>query len=183
MKWRTLIFSLITLSFIASFFSSAFAEEKEAFGLTSYGAITLDSLKSAGLLKLNGTSVAALQVKGSLIAKDATIGSLEIFGEANLSNSTVEKTSSIFGTLQATHAIFLQPLTLQTRKATFTASKLDSIRIQSNEDRKGKQVLELRQGTEVNGPIVFESGNGEVHVSRNSHLFGPVTGGKILKSK
>lgn len=180
MKWRTLIFSLITLSFIASFFSSAFAEEKEAFGLTSYGAITLESLKSAGLLKLNGTSVAALQVKGSLIAKDATIGSLEIFGEANLSNSTVEKTSSIFGTLQATHAKFLQPLTLQTRKATFTASKLDSIRVQPTES-KGKQILELRQGTEVNGSIVFESGNGEVHISRNSHLFGSVTGGKVLK--
>jgi len=39
----------------------------------------------------------------------------------------------------------------------------------------------LKQRTVVDGPIVFESGKGEVHVYAGSQVLGTVTGGKVVK--
>lgn len=183
MKWRTLILSLVAFSFIATLFIGAVDEPApKSFGQHQFGSTTLEALTAAGLVKLSGTSIQnTLHVDGSLIAKDATIGTLEVTGEANLTRTTLHNPTRIFGSLQANHSTFEQLLTIQTQKAVFTATSLNAITVQKDVAFKGKQILELRQGTQVNGPILFESGKGEVLVYPGSLLLGSVTGGKVIK--
>ncbi|HSX27110.1 MAG TPA: hypothetical protein VLE89_08925 [Chlamydiales bacterium] len=185
MKFRTLILSLLALSFVATLFAEEKTEtpkQAQAFGHTQYGAVVLDSIQGNGLLKLNGTSVThTLHMEGSLLSQGAHIGTLEVLGEANLTNTTIQNASFIFGSLQAVHSTFLQPITLLTQKATFTHTKLQGITVQKDQGYKGKQVLELRQNTLVDGPIHFESGKGEVLLYPGSHVIGKVTGGKVIK--
>ena len=177
MKFRSLIYALIALSFLAPLF----AETTRFSGAVQYGETTLDALDGAGLVKLNGTTVASIHLSGSLIAQNADIGSLDILGEANLKDTTIALPSTIMGSLQATRTTFKNPLTILSQKALFTASSLDAITIKKDGGYKGKQIVELKQGTQINGPIHFEAGNGEVIVFPGCQVFGPVTGGKVIK--
>lgn len=178
MKFRTFIFGLITLSFL----TTLFAQEPEVMGLGTYGAETLDSLEGTGLVKLDGTSVAnLLHVMGSLIAKDAHIGTLDVMGEANLRNTTVKNAATIMGSFQASRSIFEQNINIHTQKALFTACKTKGISVHKDGGFKGRQIIELKQGTVIDGPIHFDSGKGEVVIFPGCKVTGAVTGGKIVK--
>jgi hypothetical protein len=144
---------------------------------------TFENLKSAGVLKLNGSTIKnLLEVQGCLIAQAAKLGSLEAMGEVNLTDSVVSQASTITGYLRAQGTTFKGPLTLSLYKAVFTASKIQgAITIQKQEAFKGRQVIELKQGTIVEGPIVFESGKGEVHLYSNSKLYSSIEGGKLIR--
>ncbi len=189
MRLRTIVLVILILSFAASF---VFAEETpqappsaaatKVAGANNFGSETLDSLQGAGLVKMYGTTVVNLvQVSGSLITKNAQIGSLEITGEANLTGTTVHGGGNVAGSLQMVSSTFNQSLTLTSQKAVFTASHLEGIKVLQDMGYKGKQILELRKGTIVNGPIEFQSGKGEVQVFPGSLVLGEVTGGKIVK--
>lgn len=144
---------------------------------------TFENLKSSGVLKLNGSTVKnLLEVQGCLIAQAAKLGSLEAMGEVNLTDSVISQASTVTGYLRAQGTTFRGPLTLSLYKAVFTASKVQgAITIQKQEAFKGKQVIELKQGTIVEGPITFESGKGEVHLYSNSKLYSPLKGGKLIR--
>ena len=158
------------------------SKQTQIAGVGQYGAITLEAIEGNGLVKLNGTSVIDnLHLVGSLISQNATIGSLEIIGEANLTETTVKKGGSILGSLQAVRSIFLEEITILSQKSVFTGCKLAKITVQQDRSFKGKQIIELKQGTIVNGPIHFESGKGEVMIFSGSQVLGSVTGGKIVK--
>ncbi len=181
-KFKTLLLLLIAFSFVATLFAEDPAPKQQAAGLTSYGAETIDTLNASGLIKLNGTTIRTLaQVRGSLLATSARLSSLEVYGEANLNNTTLSQPSTIIGYLRAQNSNFPSLLTLGAQKATFTACKLSSLTIRKDDSFKGKQIIELKQGTEVTGPITFESGKGEVHVYSTSHVYQPITGGKLIK--
>lgn len=147
-----------------------------------YGAETLKSVQRTGLVKLSGTKIEEqLQLNGSLISQNAEIGSLNIMGEANLTGTTIKESSTVMGSLQATRSTFTKALTLLSQKSLFTSSTLDTITILKDNGFKGKQIIELRQGTIVNGAIHFESGKGEVILSPGCQVLGTVTGGKIVR--
>lgn len=147
-----------------------------------YGAVALDSLQASGLVKLNGTTIAQLlRVEGSLISQHAHIGSIEVLGEANLTDTVIQKGGTISGYLQAHGATIQQPVTLISQKAVFISSHLKGITFCSDGGYKGKQTLELRQRTIVDGPIHFESGKGEVLLYPTAQILGPVTGGKVVR--
>lgn len=182
--WKTVLLAFLALSFALSLF----AEEKEIpqptmiNGAANYGAVTLESLQGSGLVKLNRTQVLHdATILGSLIATEAQIGRLAIQGQANLTHTTVQEGGSVLGSLQAVRSKFLKDLSLTTHKAVFTGCQLEGITVQKEDSFKGKQILELRQGTIVQGPIVFESGKGEIHLFPGSKTFGTVTGGKIVR--
>lgn len=162
--------------------TSVFGETTKAEGGGQYGKVTLESLEGTGLLKLNGTSVAKeVHLVGSLICQNGELGSLDITGEANLTNTTVKHGGSIMGSFQATRSTIQEPITILSQRAIFTSTKLVGITVKQDSGFKGKQILELRQGTLVDGPIHFDSGKGEVILYTGSQVLGPVTGGKILK--
>lgn len=185
-KFRTLILLLILSGFCASLFadeppSPPSREKMLSVGGTA-GKESFENLKSSGVLKLNGSTIKnLLEVQGCLIAQAAKIGSIDALGEVNLTNSTVSLASSISGYLRAQGTTFKAPLTLRLYKAVFTASKLEAITVQRQEAFKGKQVIELRQGSVVEGPIVFESGKGEVHLYPGSKVYAPIQGGKLIR--
>lgn len=190
MNFRTVVLALILLSFAATL---VFAEDKketlqpvpksvQLIGANSYGATTLDTVQGAGLIKLNGTSVLnALQVTGSLIANNSEIGTIEVSGEANLTDTTIHQGGFVLGSIRAVRSTCEKPLILLTQKAVFTASRMDALTFRQDLGYKGKQILELKQGTIINGPVVFEGGKGEILVFPGSQVLGNVTGGKIIK--
>lgn len=185
MKLRTIIFALIALSFVASIFAEerpAVMKQSEVKGSGTYGAETLETLSGFGLVKLNGTSITnQLDMKGSLISQNAEIGTLNVMGEANLTGTTVKNNSLVEGSLQAVRSKFLGNVILSSQKAVFTATQLDSITVKKDMGFKGKQIIELKQGSIINGSVHFESGKGEVILFPGCQVLGPVTGGKVIK--
>ncbi|MBI3508938.1 MAG: hypothetical protein HY069_04830 [Chlamydiia bacterium] len=154
----------------------------EQAGSGTYGAVRIESIDAIGIVKLNGTHVMqAVQLQGSLIANDAQIDSFHVVGDANVSHCTVKKPSDVTGYIQAQKTLFQGDMLLTLQRAVFTHSTLQGVTIRPNPGFKSKQVLELRQHTVVQGPIVFESGNGEVHLFSGSKVLGGVTGGKVLQ--
>ena len=163
--------------------TTLFSEEIELRRLSNGGSVgleTIEDLTCSGVLKLNKTTIHKLDINGTLVTSEASLGNLFVRGEANLRGSTITGPCSIYGYLRAQDTIFTTPLTLGAHKAVFTSSKLTSITIQKEEGFKAKQIVELKQGTIVDGPIHFESGKGEVH-SYGSKVTGPITGGKLIK--
>jgi hypothetical protein len=148
----------------------------------AFGDVIFDHLTSNGLLKLNGTTVKEmLQVNGTLLTQGAQLNDVEVFGEANLKNSTVANALRVVGTLRAEKSNLKGPLTLTGVKATFIGSQIESIHVVKEPSCKGHQIIELKQKTMVNGPIVFDAGKGEVHCYPGSYVFSPITGGKLIK--
>lgn len=150
-------------------------------GVGSYGRELVESLHGQGLIKLKGTKVATtLKVEGSLISTDASAGTLEVYGSANLRDTVIDGTALIVGSIQATNTKFLQLLTINTPKATFTKSQIHSLVFKQEPSFKAKQVLELKQGSIIEGSLHFEGGKGEVIVDSTSRIAGKVTGGKVI---
>lgn len=151
-------------------------------GLSNFGAETYETIDVSGLARLNGTTVRTLtQIRGSLLAQYARLSSLEVNGEANLNHTVISGPATVVGTLRTQNTTISGPLTLDTQKAYLTSTKLQSITVRKDASLKGKQVLELRQGTQVHGPIIFESGRGEVYLDPSSKLHGSITGGRAIK--
>ncbi len=181
---RRLILSSL---FSTSLFAAEAPSEKPALryerpiGIGNYGIETIESVQGEGLVKLNGTSVNELHLSGSLISKDAKLGSLTILGEANLRDTTIAGDTTVTGTVRTHNSHFQKPLTICTQKAAFTRTKLHSLTIRKEPSYKGKQIIELKQGSIVQGPIHFESGKGEVHIDASSRIEDKVTGGKVIR--
>lgn len=144
------------------------------------GKETIEEITCSGVLKLNGTTLNALSISGSLVTTSALLGAITVRGEANLRGTKISAPCTIYGYLRAQDTTFEDHLTLGAHKAVFTASHLTSITVQVEEGFKAKQIIELKQGTTVSGPIHFESGKGEVH-SYGAKIHGPITGAKLIK--
>lgn len=187
MKCKPLILIIVSLSLLSLLFAStpnsAPANTKsQTLGANSYGNETLDTLSSVGLVKLSRTVITEhLSINGSLIAQGANIGSIDIVGEANLTDTTIQNGGTILGSLQTQRTKIDKPLIINGQKALFSSSQLKGLTIRLMDGFKGKQIIELRHKSVVDGPITFESGKGEVHLYSGSQVLGPVSGGKIVK--
>lgn len=150
-------------------------------GTNRYGAQTIESLESTGLIKLEGTTITqSLAVTGSLIANNAQLRHLTVIGEANLRDTKVTDEATFIGYLQAHKTTFDHPITLNSQKAVFTASTLKGITFKRDGSYKGRQFLELKQGTIIEGPVTFEGGKGEIYLYSGSKILGPISGGKKI---
>lgn len=188
MKWLMPLFCITTLFAAPIRISEVKKEEKLAdpiqqlAGVHSLGAQTFEKIISSGLLKLNRTTITqTLRVEGSLVAQSAHLNTLDVMGEATISDSIVAGTAAVTGSLRTQGTTFEGPLTLSGQKTSFSGSKLAAVTVRKDASFKGKQILELKQRTLAEGPIVFESGKGEVHVYPGSQVIGKVTGGKVVR--
>lgn len=178
MKWRNLVLILIALSFVLGLFAEATRVE----GGGNFGNVTVESIDGAGLVKLNGTKVLdKIQMIGSLISQNSEIGYLDVKGEANLTETKLKNGGLVIGSIQTVRSTIEKPITILSQKSVFTNSKLAGITVKQDSSFKGKQIVELRLGTLVDGPIHFESGKGEVLVYPNSQVLGAISGGKVVK--
>lgn len=124
-----------------------------------------------------------LEIIGSLIAKDAEIEKVHVTGEANLTNVAIEKGGFIMGYVHAKKTKVEAPLTLFIQKSVFEECSLHSLFVQQDVGFKGKQILELKKNTRVDGDIEFESKKGEVIVDLSSQVLGKIKGGKWVQLK
>lgn len=146
-----------------------------------YGKETIETVNGIGQIQLNGTKVTEhLSIQGSLISNNAEIHHLTVMGEANLRDTTVHEIGEFMGYLQAHKTTFTHNIQLTSQKAIFTASKIKGITFKGDGSYKGKQFLELKQGTIVDGPVTFEGGKGEIYLYSGSKILGPITGGKKI---
>lgn len=161
---------------------SLFADPVKAPAGSNFGKETIEAIDGAGLIKLNGTTVdKEVHVIGSLIAQNGHIGSIDVIGEVNLTGTTIKQGGYIMGSFQATRSKIQEHLTILSQKAVLTNSQLSNLTIKKDGAYKGKQTVELRGGTIVDGAIHFESGKGEVLIFPGSQVLGPVTGGQVIK--
>lgn len=145
-----------------------------------YGRETLDSLQASGVVVLDGTVVlGTLKVNGNLEATNANIGSLQVFGQAELYNCVIPNQTSIRGALTAVKTSFRGPLVVASQKIILKSSTAPSITVRAINGYAGVQYIVLSQWSKVHGPITVLSGRGEVWSSTYSSILGPITGARL----
>jgi hypothetical protein len=169
------MFFLAMLSAIAGLHSAHGVENMNKsnynYGYQKYGKESLDSIQANGTVILEGTKVSGLvQVNGSLKAEESAINSLQVNGQTDLHNCVITSTAIVNGSLNADNTKFQNALTVASQKIVLRMCSVDSLTIREVSGYTGKQVVDLRSGTNVTGPIVVESGNGEIWISSNSEI-------------
>ncbi len=152
------------------------------YGYQTYEKETVESIQANGSVILDGTKVLGIiQVNGSLDADEAAIGSLQVNGQVNLKNSLISDNAIINGSLNADNTKFQKELSIATQKFTLRTCTVESLIVREVIGYEGAQIIDLRSGTKITGPIVVESGKGEIWLSSNSEVSGQVTGAKVYK--
>lgn len=152
------------------------------YGSQSYGKETLSSIQTNGTLILEGTKVLGLvQVNGSFEADEANIENLHINGQAEIKNSLIKNDTKINGTLIADNTKFQHELSVASQKITLRTCSVDTLIVRAVAGFDGIQVVDLRSGTTITGPIYFESGTGEIWLSSNSEASGEITGARVVR--
>lgn len=140
-------------------------------GYQKYGKESLDSIQGNGTVILEGTKVSGLvQVNGSLKAEESAINCLQVNGQTELRNCVITSTTIVNGSLNADNTKFQNTLSVASQKIVLRMCTVDSLTLREVNGYKGKQIVDLRSGTNVTGPIVVESGNGEIWISSNSEI-------------
>ena len=143
--------------------------------------MTIESLEILGTVKLNGTTVSKLlKVTGNLVAQSATLNQVEVEGDARLTDTILEQQMSITGSFQASGSKFRNPVSFTGQKILFSKCTLSGITIQRDAAFRAKQIIELKDKTVIDGPVVFEGGNGEILLYPGSKILGSISGGKII---
>ncbi len=150
-------------------------------GKDTYGEETLESLQVLGTVKLNGTTISkSIKVTGNLIAHCAFLNQVEAAGDIQLFDTTIEQAMQATGSIKAFGSIFRQPLVFLGQRGLFSACQMAALTVQRDLAFKSAQIIELKDKTQVDGPILFENGGGKVLLYPGSRVKGPVTGGRIV---
>lgn|SRR3990167_7634621 len=153
-------------------------------GKDRYGKETVESLDLQGIVKLNGTTVSKfLKVSGALIARNAFLEEVEGAGDLQFFDTKISQELRATGSLKACSTSFEKPILFSGQKGAFSNCKLKGIAIEREFGFKAAQVIELKEKTEVDGPIHFKGGGGKVHLYPGSRILGTVTGGEIVYKK
>lgn len=151
-------------------------------GSQKYDKETIDSVHGNGSVILEGTHVRGLViVNGSLSAEEAVIGELQVNGQVEMKNCVVNKTSFINGSLNADNTKFQDELSVAAQKIVLRSCLMNALTLREVGGYDGVQVIDLRSGSRVNGPITVESGNGEVWLSSGSEISHEIVGAKVIK--
>lgn len=179
--------SLIVLCTALSMVFKGYGAEKInqstcTYGFQRYGKETVESIQEHGSIILEGTRVLGLaRVNGNLTASESAIGSLQVNGQVDLKNCVVNDGASIKGSLIADKTKFQKELSVASQKIILSACSVDSLMIREVKGYDGLQVIDLRSGTKINGPIVVESGHGEIWLSSGSEISDQVSGAIVVK--
>ena len=153
-----------------------------SYGYQKYGKETVDSIHANGSVTLKRKTVLGpISVNGSLYAEESAIASLAVNGSAEIKNTVIEGKTVINGLLNADNTQFNKELSVASQKIILRTCSVDSFVVREVNGYDGIQVIDLRSGTRVTGPIIVESGNGEVWLSSNSEISGQVSGAKVYR--
>lgn len=173
----------LTISFLISYFTifQLSAENNNNYKQI-YNTEIVETIQANGLVKLNETRVTNyLHTNGCLKAKNSQIEEMQINGRANLDHCLIKQKSMICGALIAKNSQFTDVLSVSSEKVLFDSCALTSLYILDNKQYFDSQVVELKGNTQISGPIIFHSGNGEVIAGPDCKIMGDIIGGKIRK--
>ena len=154
----------------------------------------LETLQHSGMLNLEKTTVSGItEINGFITAKNSTLNSLTVNGDADLDHVLVKGSVLVQGKLAAEDANFQEAvvikgqinaedshfnktITIYGNHSEFENCHLENIILEKNNDQK-VQHLYLEE-TQVDGDITFKS-HGIIHMDKESKIVGKVTGGKI----
>lgn len=157
-------------------------QSDKGYGVRVYQKETIPSISINGSLVLEGTKVSGPTcVNGSLRADESALATMEVNGQASLKNCSLSGEAFINGSISADNTKFNGGLSVAAQKISLSGCSVLSVRIRKIESYDALQVLELRSGTRIEGPIVFDAGEGEVWLCSNSAVIGEVIGGKVIK--
>lgn len=153
-----------------------------SYGYQKYGKETIDTIQANGSVVLEGTKILDIvSVNGSLNAEESAIGSLQVNGQVDLKNCLINNTTTINGSLHADNTKFQKELSVASQKITLRTCSVSALTIREVNGHDRAQVIDLRSGTKVTGPIIVESGNGEIWLSSNSEISDQVSGAKVYR--
>lgn len=183
MKKIGFLIALTTLSVMCKGYGvEKFNKSTYNYGYQRYGKETIDSIQANGSVTLEGTKVLGiLAVNGSLNAEESAVGSLQVNGQVDLKSCLINNTAIINGSLNAENTKFQKELSVASQKITLRTCSVDSLIVREVSGYDGVQIIDLRSGTKISGPIVVESGNGEIWLSSNSEISDQVNGAKVLR--
>lgn len=180
------IYFLALILAMTTFFKGYSMDSKNkssnSYGYQKYGKETVESIQANGSVILEGTKIiGSVYVNGSLNAEESAIGSLQVNGQVELKNCLINNTTTINGSLNAINTMFQKELSIASQKITLVTCSVDTLIVREINGYDGAQVIDLRSGTKVTGPIVVESGNGEIWLSSNSEISDQVSGAKVFR--
>jgi hypothetical protein len=183
MKKMYLATVLALLAFgVEGYGSQSMKQANYHYGYQTFGKETVNFIQANGTVVLDGTKVLGLvQVNGTLEADEASMEGLQINGQAALKNCLISNDTHINGSLNADNTKFQKDLSVASQKITLRICSVDHLTVRPVEGYNGVQIIDLRSGTKVTGPIVVESGNGEVWLSSNSEVAGDISGAKVIR--
>ena len=153
-----------------------------SYGYQKYGKETVDAIQANGSVVLEETKIlGTVSVNGSLNAEESAIGTLQVNGQADLKNCLINNTTIINGSLNAVNTNFQKELSVASQKIILGTCSVDSLIVREVNGYDGVQVIDLRSGTKITGPIIVESGNGEIWLSSNSEISDQVSGAKVYR--
>ena len=156
--------------------NSVFSQEETAPG-DAGGTMVIN-----GSTTLDGTSLSGeITVNGSFTASKAVLNSLEVNGQVTLKKCSVSGETVINGGLVATATKFGGEVSIASPKVSFDGCSVASLRVRGGLFLTGRQIVELRGGTHIDGPVVVESGNGEIWVFSGSKVLGSVEGAQVIQ--
>lgn len=170
-----------------SFFSTIHAKDSMSYnintrGYQNYGNEKASNIMANGSVVLEGTEVEGiLQVNGSLQGKNTSLHSMQINGSVRLEDSIVRENAVINGSLQSTGNQFQKNIAISSQSAVFIDSSLESLNVKIVAGYKGVQIIKLLGNSTIAHDIVFDSEQGEVHLSQDSVIMGRVVGGSVVK--
>lgn len=166
---RNINFLVVILSF--TIFSTGYSGDvmngdNKSYGCQKYGKETVDNIYANGCVLMEGTTILNLVfVNGSLNADESTINRLQVNGQVDLKNCIVNNNSRVNGSLNADNTQFQKELSVSSQKVTLTNCSVDTLKVGKVNGYNGKQIVELCGTTKMAGPIIMDSGNGEIWIS------------------
>jgi hypothetical protein len=144
----------------------------------TFGKETTASALCVGPTKLTETNVAGkITVVGPLDVAYANIDSMEVAGEANLNESTVNANVVVSGVLNSKNGDFEGDVKITSDKAIFTGSSIKgSLTVTSPEKTP---IVELHCGSTISGSVMFIGKPGVIKKSADSEISGKVKNGVI----
>lgn len=179
---------LLLISCLA-LFGAAYAENPCQSSSGPYGPMSCSggitpSISANGPVTITDTIVEqGVQVNGVLTAEKAVFGSLTVNGKVTFHRVLVKGTSAITGDLNAHKSNFQDTLTISTNTVHLAACHTADIIIDNSGDGiVSPQVLELADGTVVDGNVTFKADDGIVKMGPHSKITGKVIGGKVVQA-
>ncbi|SCA58709.1 hypothetical protein AB751O23_AL_00090 [Chlamydiales bacterium SCGC AB-751-O23] len=150
-------------------------------GSSSFFNQTIDNLDFKGTVDLDDVNVKKdMHVQGIAKIEGGKIFNLQVEGILEIEDSIVEGDVNIVGELEAENTQFMKTLIFIGEELELKKTQAQDIILKKPNESKLTQRVRVREGSVVQGNIIFESGDGEVILDNDSRFLGNVQGGRVV---